>query len=291
MLDWIDKNKLFNERLSFNQCAVYYLEDNPDLINWSYMSRNPSGIEILKNNKHKINWSWITSNENAKDIIESYIEPLYYFEKKSIIKNSCMIDFIEKYYLNFDFSDKCDLLQNKKSSQIFENNISDLHNIMSYLQDNNTFHCNYITDITTIKYCKKYETSLKDVYCQLCTDQLFIENNISKFPDKFQKNPNAIKFLWQYKDYNYSLEQLIHNKNAGQLIEYIVEKNKNDQELFKNNISMISSHAGVIEYLEKNKDLINYYNLSLNESIFTYDYNLIKEERQVINSLITSQFL
>ena len=71
-LPWIDKSKINSWCcLSRNPCAIELLKENPNKLNWDYLSLNPckEAIELLKQNRDKINWSGLSSNP-CKEAIE-----------------------------------------------------------------------------------------------------------------------------------------------------------------------------------------------------------------------------
>jgi len=47
------------------------LEKNPDKINWSGLSENPSAIQLLKKNPDKIIWWNLSANPSAMDLLET----------------------------------------------------------------------------------------------------------------------------------------------------------------------------------------------------------------------------
>jgi len=53
--------------LSLNPCAFALLKENPDKINWGYLSQNSSldAIQLLRENPDKIDWDWLSYNPNA----------------------------------------------------------------------------------------------------------------------------------------------------------------------------------------------------------------------------------
>ena len=46
------------------------MEQNPDKIDWYYLSRNPNAIPILEQNPEKINWRELSVNPNAIHLLE-----------------------------------------------------------------------------------------------------------------------------------------------------------------------------------------------------------------------------
>jgi len=53
-----------------NPNAIPLLEQNPDNIDWFYLSGNPNAIPILKKNLDKVNWHILSHNKNAIPILE-----------------------------------------------------------------------------------------------------------------------------------------------------------------------------------------------------------------------------
>ena len=49
---------------------IALLEQNPENIDWCYLSRNPNAkaVKLLQQNPDKINWSWLTLNPNKNAI-------------------------------------------------------------------------------------------------------------------------------------------------------------------------------------------------------------------------------
>jgi hypothetical protein len=45
--DWIDESNL-SDYLSCNPRAIKYLEENPDMIDWFLLSRNPEAVSIIE---------------------------------------------------------------------------------------------------------------------------------------------------------------------------------------------------------------------------------------------------
>ncbi len=41
------------------------LEQNPDKIDWFYLSKNPSALRLLEQNPDKIDWQLLSANPNA----------------------------------------------------------------------------------------------------------------------------------------------------------------------------------------------------------------------------------
>jgi len=294
MLDWVKEyeQKLNKNELNINQSAIYYLEDNPNLIDWNEICLNPNAIELLKKNREKIIWENMTSNINGKELIEPNADILYYYQKRNILLNPCMIEYLKKRYGTMSDEDKVYLLLNKKSSEVFKENKEDINKIYKNLTKRYEVCVN---DFETAKMLDDYDKEkIKNIYIQQTKDQEFIEKNLDKYLEQFQINPNAIKQLWKYKNpLKLRTCMLKKNKNAGELMEYVIEKKINwligiGIDEFKE----ILSCKNMINYIEKNKEILSaeindkHCKFSLNEGIFNYDYDEIKKNKKQLNEEI-----
>ena len=94
-------------------------------------------------------------------------------------------------------------------------------------------------------------------------------------------NPNAIQLLKEnYNKINWSY--LSSNPNAISLLK---------ENLDKIDYNLLSSNPNTIELFKENKDKIDYNLLSSNPSIFTYDYDKIKENFKDLAEEIISKAL
>ena len=100
--DWILNNKRFHINglsESNNQNAIDYLTDNPDQIDWTFLSKNPKAIKLLEKKikdenklterelidlpaKNKISWQNLSENPKAKKLLEAK------FEKEKLLDNN-----------------------------------------------------------------------------------------------------------------------------------------------------------------------------------------------------------
>ena len=69
--DWIPLDKINVEVLSENPLAFDFLQEHPDLINWSRLSKNsaPWAVELLQKNPSFINFGSLSCNPAATDLI------------------------------------------------------------------------------------------------------------------------------------------------------------------------------------------------------------------------------
>ena len=71
LLDWIDVNKLNWEQLSSNLNANDLLEAHPNKIWWDVLSGNPNALNLLETvalDPDKINWTSLTFNPSIFEI-------------------------------------------------------------------------------------------------------------------------------------------------------------------------------------------------------------------------------
>jgi hypothetical protein len=57
--------------LSLNSNAIDFLKENPEKINWIYLSQNENAIELLANNQDKIDWYNLSKNPNAIELLRN----------------------------------------------------------------------------------------------------------------------------------------------------------------------------------------------------------------------------
>jgi hypothetical protein len=130
---WVLNNKRFKieiKTLSENPNAIDYLTENPDLIDWRYLSRNPKAIKLLEmkikeenklteaefnllSNKDKISWLDLSDNPKAKKLLEAKFEKealleeydlaqgirrdtFLYLNWRRLSANPCAIDLLRK---------------------------------------------------------------------------------------------------------------------------------------------------------------------------------------------------
>jgi hypothetical protein len=84
--------------------------------------------------------------------------------------------------------------------------------------------------------------------------------------------------------------------NKDKIIWTFLSKNHNAIELIKDNLDkisweLLSKNPNAIEMLKENPDKIDWFYLSENPSIFTYDYERIKQKNKDLNEEITYKAL
>ena len=62
--------------------AIDLLRDNPDKIDWYWLSSNksPNAIDLLRDNPEKINWDWLSANKspNAIELLRANPDKIYW---------------------------------------------------------------------------------------------------------------------------------------------------------------------------------------------------------------------
>jgi hypothetical protein len=79
-----------------NPNAIHLLEQNPDKIEWDYLSLNPNAIHLLEANPEKIRWYGLSKNPSAGHLLQSNINKL---DWSALSENTCpeAIQLLEMY--------------------------------------------------------------------------------------------------------------------------------------------------------------------------------------------------
>ena len=206
--DWINIENLYLDMLSYNKNAVDfhcksklkfdknifdYLE-NPDKINWYYLSFNKNAIKLIEENLDKINWEYLSLNKNAIHILEKNLDKINW-ENLSLNKNA--IHLLER---NLDKIDWDNLSKNKNAIHILEKypekinwyNLSKNKNAIELLKANQDkidwYKISSNPSIFELDYVKMKENN-QDMYGDLITEVM---------------KPSRV---FKYMDYDY-LEEL-----------------------------------------------------------------------------------
>ena len=230
-------------------------------INWSLLSLNPCpyALELLKKEPHKIDLYWLSKN-NSLEAIE-YLEQLN----------------VHNYKINWNY-----LSTNMNAFNILEKNPNKINWYFLTLNAND-----------------KAIQLLKENPNKIIWNLLSLNTNI-KAIELLEENPDKIN--WNYLSQNKNSTALtILKKNPNKINWNFLSLNENPEAitLLKENPSKINwenlcLNKSAIELLELNKNHINdnkytdeyYSNLSQNPSIFTYDYEAIKNKNQILNEEI-----
>ena len=276
--NWIDKEKLNWVYLSRNSNAVQMLEkdlshngiswgnlstnksprairlfeQNLDKVVWSYLSFNPEAVDILERHPDKIDWNELSGNPNPRAIqlLENYVKyhpdkPEYSREVWDILSgNPAAIHLLEANPHKIDWD-------------WFSENPKAIHVIEKNLDKVDWFGLSYNPNAIHI-----------------------LENNLHKV--RWQSaccnpNPEIIHLLERHLD-KLSLEHwsdLNFHPHAIPLLEKYPDKI---------DFSSLSENPNAIHILEKTRDKINWDNFSLNPSIFVYDYDQMREDKQQLHS-------
>lgn len=239
---------------------IHLFKNHGNHIIWLILCRNPNGVDIVKNYLYKLNracWDALCENPNAKSLLLSHYKKIN-FKMLCWNKNKEILDIVEK---NIDFDDEVMihfLCLNSSAMYIIKNKIELFINKFNtnttskpsiYLWDSLCYNDNLheILDIPEVHNKIKNSTVL----------HLFMRNN-----------QHALKY---FKDY-VEKDDFMYICENKYLIEYIEENfNKYDDD----NDNEDSIEYGE-DYIYKNEfEQDKYANLSLNPSIFTYNYELM----------------
>lgn len=111
--------------ISKNPNAVHLLELYPDKINWSSLSLNPNAIHLLEKNIKKIDWFNLAINKNAYSIISQNMDIIMsntiYFRRLCLNQNPKILTLIERYPEKIDW---CGLSGNPAAIHILKRNLT-----------------------------------------------------------------------------------------------------------------------------------------------------------------------
>jgi hypothetical protein len=261
---WVKQyeSELIEEYLSRNTNpeAIKYLENNPKMIHWKYLSENPVAIEILKKNKHRIDWKNICLNphpEAMEMIKEHYSHYLKRWKEKGIRTPPHMV-------LSWE-----NLSKNPNAVEFLKENPQ---NVCGYFQENendwegapecvineveergilNEIHYGYLSqNPSAIEY-------LKENPHVIMNDSLCMNPNGIKL---LGENPELINWYWLSENSCavHILQKHLGNVDWGQL-----SKNKNAIYLLQTNPENIdwtylSANENAVHLLEKNPERIDW---------------------------------
>jgi len=286
---------------------------DPKKLNWSGLSSNPNpiAIHILSQNLEKIDNFSLTINRNIKefpnkkylnkiimndiygtlmDNLSLYSNDIAFLEANiekinwgNLSKNPNAIELLKKYPTKIDW---IYLSHNPNAMELIEMN---LEKISWY---------NLSQNPNAIEILR---ANPKRIHLRCLSGN---PNAIEILKEKIHwkclsANPNAIKLLREYPDM-IDWKTLLSNSNAIELlcdnqtkIKWSIMCNihkKEAIELIKNNLnkkyykyldwSALSSNPFAIELLKENPEMIDWWNLSSNPSIFQYNYQEMKENKQ-----------
>jgi hypothetical protein len=293
--DWIQEDKLNINFLCQNEClgAIQLIEEKflDKMVNdpickesWNYLSKNSTyeAVLLLEKNFDEINFYELSKNTCPKaiEIIKKNIENGKNIGWSMINANNS----IEAINLLKENPDKLWI------SCLCRNNSSLVPSLLEMIPDANekldyfflAFNkADWALDLLEKEY-KKEESNLKLEH--LCSNESMRAINIVKktmtnnmnYWVPLSSNSMAIDLLEQNKEH-IDFEQLLRNSSprAIKLIEELIEKNnalKTDYDM-----SILSENFHAIDFLEKNRDLIDWTRISKNPAIFEINKKYLKE--------------
>jgi hypothetical protein len=262
LANWIKQyeSELVEEYLSRNTNpeVIKYLENNPKMIHWQYLSENPVAIEILKKNTHRIDWKNICLNphpeamEMIKEHYSHYLKrwkergirtpPHMVLSWENLSKNPNAVEFLKEnpqnvcgYFQEYDndwaegpvcLTDE-ELEEREIISQIEYGYLSENPSAIEYLKENphiivNDYLC---TNPNGIKLLQENPTLINWYWFSEnpCAVHILIKNIENIHWCQLSKNKNAIYLLEQHLekvDWTY----FSANENAVYLLEMYPEK-------------------------------------------------------------------
>jgi hypothetical protein len=298
---WIDETKL-TYFLSCNENAVEYLKNNPGLINDHLIFRNANAMDIIEErieydieNSINYNKNAVTYLRNNRkyvryDILCNYDYGIEFMEELIQKNNLCAIKWAK-------------LSMNPAAMYIFENK-----RFYKYI------HWRHIIYNVNCENMLKYNLDKVNNYWYDICAQPHLINLIMDNMDKINwwglsMNYNAIHILKNNLD-KVDIPRLQLNKHGFEILlklnhvfdfdNYYHENIMLDYFDYCDNngihvhfINKMALHACTekhFDYLQKNRDIINYSLLSQNPNIFVYDYEKMKNIRTMLpwyNHIIT----
>ncbi len=268
--DWIDINKIDWGMLSLNPhpYALELLKEKPDKIDWYWLSKNVHSVEVLE---------YLKENHYNQIIHSQYLSKNSNKQALELLKaNPSKIDW---YLLSLNTNDEAISLLKQNPDKIVWNFIS--------LNSNSK----------ALEMLKENPDKINWNYLCENSNPIALEL-IKENPDKINwhnlslnENPDAIRLLKENPS-KINWDRLCLNENP----EAIRLLKENPSKIDWENLCL---NKNAIDLLEENKNNINecifaedyYSNLSQNPSIFTYDYEGIKERNKEINEEIIMKSL
>jgi hypothetical protein len=291
--EWVDKNKLRNT-IAGNENAIEYLEDNIHLICDNSIFGNINAVHLVLKYINKLWFFMLCCNKNAVHFIRNHPQ---YLDYKTLSRFEHGIEFIEE------------LIKNRKIHRIDWRELSKNPAAIHILKENKYYkyidwkHIIYNKNAACI--VKSNLNKMGNYWYDICKQAHLIEI----IEDNFEKinwyglseNDKAIHILIHNMD-KIDIHGLFRNKNSFELLLTCEHHFTNDNHYHKNIVfeyfnycekynipfTLINGLAEYgytekhMEYLKNNKKDIDYYYLSINPNIFTYDY---KKMRVIRNEL------
>jgi len=247
------KNKISSEGISLNTnpLTIKYLEDNPKLINWNYLSANPDAINIIKKNKDLISWSSLSMNNCAYKLLKENQDKIDWYNICYNDNPKVVSDIIDK---NLDKDISWTILSKNNTDKAIE--------ILLREENKNKIDWEFFSansNNKAIDILKENKNKIDFEY--------LVANPNEKIIEIFRENQDKIN--WYYLSVNSNLR----------IIEYMCKNftNKEKKKILKNHIS-IEKYIDLVASQHIDNDFI--YNNWLNlkpYSIYKVDYNKMRE--------------
>lgn len=263
--------KEFSQNLNANELLYGdFLEENFNNLYWGRLSANPSTVYLLAKNINKLDRWYLSSNPNAAHLLAKYPHMIDW-HALSANPSPVAIEILKK-NLNEVYWDQLSLNTGAGAIRMLEEN------------PNKIDWGNFAKNVEAIR---------------------ILEQNIQKLdPWYISSNPRAIHLLKKHPELIYWIG-LCFNPRAASILEENIDKinwyglssNISTVHIIENNLDKIdnlwdfSQNPSAVEFLEKHPRLIDWKSIWCNPSIFTYDYNKIKETNNHITEQINMLFL
>jgi len=244
---------MYWDRLSANPAAIRLIEKNIEKADFSRLSKNSAAIPLLEKYYENIDWTTLSENPNAEKLLCSNIKYVNMFHLCSFNPNVVNIVNI-----------------------MLENDPEVIHLLCWYSLSMNP-HAVPLLE----KYPNKVNWGV--IVRNRCAFHL-IKQNIDKIDDlgweMLNRNPYATEFLKQFPDKIRKYEEYID------LSEEPV--NNTDTEIDWYDLSFSSKDT---EILRQNIDKVNWHTLSMNSSIYVYNYEKMKTNMDILREELMKKAL
>lgn len=286
--------KYWEHFINYSNSSNINFNDDADILSYDttigYLSENLNSLKLISTFP-TMHWDRLSSNPAAIRIIEQNIEKADF---SRLSKNTTAIPLLEKY---FEFIDWTTLSENPNAEKLLCSNIKyvNMYHLCSYNPnvvnivnimlendpDNIHLLCWYSLSMNPIavplleKYPEKVYWSV--IVRNPKAFQL-IKKNIDKIDDlgweMLSRNPYASEFLKQYP-YKVRMHQVYIDPSDLPIDQ--IDDNKEST-----NWGDLSFYSNDIEFLRKNIDNLDWHSLSMNPHIYTYDYDQMKANMDVL---------
>ena len=230
-----------------------------DKIDWKYLSINPNAIHLLEQNPEKINWDKLSSNINAVDLLEKNIDKINW---GYLSRNPNAISILEQ---NIDKINWIYLSLNPNAIHLLELNIDKINWNMLSLNPNAIYLLEQNSDKINWEYLAENPNAIDLI-------KKHIENQHNpRIYIGLSYNPNAYELLYEY---SYKLKKGIICYMEW---EWWIGLNEN-------------TNPDIFNIFKQTSFYINWYKLSSNPNIFTYNYKLIYKTKQLFNKKVIRKY-